>query len=1480
MQHEATEPKTPPEASGGAHPVADGVSGFSQRVLRYFLTFLQTDFKRQQAPRRRIQLKSDVGFRTGMPLRKYASLYIQVWKFAAAAPRDGLRFSVPPGKYTAPISPTLRDLIRQHIAAIEPDVVTALTGTTIDFATARRAKAVENPERFIDSVQLHFAEATGQRLVQPLLALLEGPFREQAYSAIESVYDVESELTEAIVAGVLENLPGAVNTLLVKGEASAMEGVFAEFFTLDGLRARMQSFFDDFATADAFQEIRDLQSALRSAEQQSFYLYLCEIRFGSNAFPLFYVPGSFEFDDERREFAFEFDPHLYVNKHAIDWILQEQHGEAASMPISPVQDRIVYVDGERSFVDEMETVVSRLIPALDLAAGLDLRRPTLQQQSSTTLKVSNAAYFAIFDRSDEALLNDYEELLAAFDQEQSGAQQMFENIVRGFITENPVSVRDAVDDAWESQSIPDRLVAVAPIPLNEEQRKIHTAVRDDRCRYISVQGPPGTGKSHTITSIAFDAILSGKNVLILSDKTEALDVVQDKLETVIQRVRHGDDDFPNPILRLGKSGGTYNRLITASAREKIKTHHNAAKAHAANIEAETQSTEIGLKADIEQTLAVLSGIKLSALRDLHDSEREIDAVRPGLTALLQTPVAPTSLPELARAADDLAANGLPHALVARIQQEHPGATLGVVFSLLSAMGVADRLSTSIQSPTALETFSTLEVTHQQILMRYVAEYEALRMPLFGFLFRRARLQAVNMRLGAELPCPDPVDVHKRLADMKVALSTLGRIREGLEALQLTEHASFVYRLLRNRESGLAGASTLAAVVGGFIRALPAEVFAHRLHYGGDGFESVESMLTFTVKAVRYAAEWQRIASALRSLPTTDYVGTKSRLEQLQTARMTRVIDQRFIDFLQNKSATAKEIGGVIKAKQKFPENEFHHLSEAFPCIIAGIREYAEYVPLRQSLFHIVVIDEASQVSVAQALPALLRADKVIVFGDQKQFSNVKSAQASNAINASHLTDIEAYFRANVSDAATKLQRLRHFDVKKSILEFFDLIANYQIMLRKHFRGYQELISFSSKTFYDGQLQAIKIRSRPIEEVIRFEVLENVEPGLKGRNTNRAEADFILAELHRMLEDGEKATVGIITPFREQLKLLNEVLYRDSQAERFESEFKLKIMTFDTCQGEERDLIVFSMVATEAHDALNYIFPVTLDGVVDKIEEALKAQRLNVGFSRGKEGFLFVLSKPVESFRGGIGRVLMHYQNLLTERALPTAQDVDPSSPMEAKVLDWISKCAFYQRHAEQIEVIAQFPVGEYLRQLDPFYEHPAYRCDFLLRYYDGSRTLNVIIEYDGFAEHFVNRSKVHNGNWDHYYRPEDVERQFILESYGYKFLRLNRFNLGADPVETLSRRLHDLSNHAIDETADAQIVTAIKEDVESLADGSKKRCAKCGHIRALAEFWDPKLKEGTGGYGRHCQSCKNPGAALRNHRATTGRAARHGGWPR
>jgi hypothetical protein len=581
--------------------------------------------------------------------------------------------------------------------------------------------------------------------------------------------------------------------------------------------------------------------------------------------------------------------------------------------------------------------------------------------------------------------------------------------------------------------------------------------------------------------------------------------------------------------------------------------------------------------------------------------------------------------------------------------------------------------------------------------------------------------------------------------------------------------------------------------------------------------------------------------------------------------MSHEIDRRFIDFVDNNRATAKTLGGVIKAKQQFPQDSFAQLKSAFPCIIASIREFAEYVPLKQEIFDVVVIDEASQVSVAQAFPALLRAKKVVVFGDQKQYSNVKSAQASNMLNAGYITDMESYFRAKVATAADKIQRLKQFDVKKSILEFFDLIASYQDMLRKHFRGYQELISFSSKHFYGGQLQAIKVRGKPIEDVIRFTILGSSKQKERYRNVNTPEAEFILSQLRVMIDDEEGMTVGVITPFREQQQHLTRILFGDSYADRFDQDLRLKVMTFDTAQGEERDVIFYSMVATSANDLLNYIFPVEIEGVADRVEEALKVQRLNVGFSRAKECIHFVLSKPVDKFRGSIGRALSHYNNLLIDKNIPEEEDTDPLSPMEKKALDWIKKTPFFQNNREQLELIPQFPIGDYLSQLDPFYIHPSYRCDFLLRYHGHDHEVNVIIEYDGFAEHFTDHNKIHEGNYEQYYRPEHIERQMVIESYGYKFLRLNRFNIGRDPVYTLSQRLYALIDSATHKKT-TETLTRIHNDTEGLASGSSKHCHKCDQVKPIVDFFDKKLKGGEGGYGLICMACKTKKKVTRSGR--------------
>jgi hypothetical protein len=114
-----------------------------------------------------------------------------------------------------------------------------------------------------------------------------------------------------------------------------------------------------------------------------------------------------------------------------------------------------------------------------------------------------------------------------------------------------------------------------------------------------------------------------------------------------------------------------------------------------------------------------------------------------------------------------------------------------------------------------------------------------------------------------------------------------------------------------------------------------------------------------------------IADRFEKVPKIDYIGTKTKIESLNTQALAEHIDDKFIDFYDNKKNDAMALGKIIREKQRFPVDKFVDIQQAFPCVIAGLRDYAEFIPLERGLFDLVIIDEASQVSIAQALPDVL-----------------------------------------------------------------------------------------------------------------------------------------------------------------------------------------------------------------------------------------------------------------------------------------------------------------------------------------------------------------------------------------------------------------------------------------------------------------------------------------------------------------------------
>jgi very-short-patch-repair endonuclease len=280
-----------------------------------------------------------------------------------------------------------------------------------------------------------------------------------------------------------------------------------------------------------------------------------------------------------------------------------------------------------------------------------------------------------------------------------------------------------------------------------------------------------------------------------------------------------------------------------------------------------------------------------------------------------------------------------------------------------------------------------------------------------------------------------------------------------------------------------------------------------------------------------------------------------------------------------------------------------------------------------------------------------------------------------------------------------------------------------------------------------------------------------------------------------------------------------------------------------------------------------------------VEEKLKLQRLNVGFSRAEELVWFVHSKPIDEFKGSIAKALEHYAGLL-QRGEIRADRTDRNSPMERSVLDWLQKTAFYQSHRDDIEILPQFPIGDYLRQLDPTYQHPSWRVDFLITFNTAKGTARIVVEYDGFEHHFQKGKDINVGNHERYLVEGDVERQLTLESYGYRFLRVNRFNLGKDPVQTLSDRLERLVDRLLDDHRGGS-VDDMRRMASGLAAKELKPCSRCSEIKPQAAFYDRALQGGEGGYGRVCLSCKEAAAkADTEKRVANAGAHRHRRWRR
>jgi len=333
--------------------------------------------------------------------------------------------------------------------------------------------------------------------------------------------------------------------------------------------------------------------------------------------------------------------------------------------------------------------------------------------------------------------------------------------------------------------------------------------------------------------------------------------------------------------------------------------------------------------------------------------------------------------------------------------------------------------------------------------------------------------------------------------------------------------------------------------------------------------------------VRSHASQKVVSSLAHGLPEAQLVPRNSELGRL-----------RHQMGLQRPSASIREMIGAM------PES----FAKLAPCVLMSPLSIAQYLPTNQSLFDVVIFDEASQIATWDAVGAIARARQTIIVGDPKQLPPTN------------------FFGRNDDDSDGVPQ---HEQDLESILDEAKASGLPTRELRWHYRSrHESLIAFSNWHYYDNNLITFP---SPVtqDQAVSFAF---VPTGVYGRGTSRAnpeEARAIVTDIQTRLEtwlkipEADRPTLGVITFNLPQqqliLDLLDKLRSENPAYEWFFSEDRVEpiiVKNLENIQGDERDVILFSI--TYCRDAAGKL-PMSFGAINNSGGE----RRLNVAVTRAR-----------------------------------------------------------------------------------------------------------------------------------------------------------------------------------------------------------------------------------------------------------------------
>jgi predicted RecB family nuclease len=271
-----------------------------------------------------------------------------------------------------------------------------------------------------------------------------------------------------------------------------------------------------------------------------------------------------------------------------------------------------------------------------------------------------------------------------------------------------------------------------------------------------------------------------------------------------------------------------------------------------------------------------------------------------------------------------------------------------------------------------------------------------------------------------------------------------------------------------------------------------------------------------------------------------------------------------------------EFAGLKKASSGNPESDYEHdhfvsVTSSDDCAgvdVTGGTGWHYARDAHNSTLDYLFIDEAGQVSLADALAMGTCARNVVLVGDPQQLAQVLQGTHPAGTDASVLTWL-------IGDAET-------------------IPPARGIFLERTFRLHPSICEYISGEFYEGRLRpdpCTAERATPLGTGLRY--VEVAHAG--NRQESLEEVEAVRALVDELLSAGVTAgEVMVVSPYNMQVNLLREALPA-----------AVAVGTVDKFQGQEADVVIYSMASSSGDD------------VPHGLEFLLSRNRLNVAISRAR-----------------------------------------------------------------------------------------------------------------------------------------------------------------------------------------------------------------------------------------------------------------------